>query len=124
VERASVRHAGDRAAIRRRESCSQKYEQGELCSDASSIFWLREEGEKFRCGPVAAGSWNRTTPSPVTDDDNRILECAVKAGSDVIITHDHDLLRLGEFRGIRIMKAADSLGWAMDRRPITPDPQT
>jgi hypothetical protein len=35
-------------------------------------------------------------------DDNRILECAVTAGSDVIVTYDKDLLRLGEHMGIKI----------------------
>ena len=37
-------------------------------------------------------------------DDNRIVECAVEAGSEAIVTHDNDLLRLGSFRGIQIMK--------------------
>jgi putative PIN family toxin of toxin-antitoxin system len=36
-------------------------------------------------------------------DDDRILECAVAAGSDIIITRDNDLLRLREYRGIKIM---------------------
>ena len=35
--------------------------------------------------------------------DNRILECAVAAGSDYILTWDKDLLRLGEYAGIRIL---------------------
>jgi putative PIN family toxin of toxin-antitoxin system len=42
-------------------------------------------------------------------DDNRILECAVAAGSDFIVTHDKDLLRLGEHGGIKIVRAADFL---------------
>jgi putative PIN family toxin of toxin-antitoxin system len=37
-------------------------------------------------------------------DDDRILECAVEAGSDIIITHDKDLLRLREYRGIKIVR--------------------
>jgi uncharacterized protein len=47
----------------------------------------------------------------VTDDpdDNRVLECAVAGGSDWIITEDKDLLRLGSFEGIRIVRAADFL---------------
>ena len=32
-------------------------------------------------------------------DDNRILECALAAGSDCIVTYDQDLLRLGETAG-------------------------
>ena len=48
-------------------------------------------------------------------DDNRILECAVAAGSDVIVTGDTHLLQLGTYRGIKIMKVADFLGQARDR---------
>ena len=44
---------------------------------------------------------------PSDPDDNRILECAVAAGSEVIVTGDLDLLRLGSFRGIKIEKAGD-----------------
>ena len=48
-------------------------------------------------------------------DDNRILECAVAAGSDVIVTGDAHLLQLGAYGGIKIMKVADFLGRARDR---------
>ena len=37
------------------------------------------------------------------DPDNRILECAVEAGANVVITGDHDLRQLGAFRNIRIL---------------------
>jgi predicted nucleic acid-binding protein len=40
-------------------------------------------------------------------DDNRILECAVAAGSSVIVTYDSDLLRLGEYGGIEIIRTVD-----------------
>lgn len=46
---------------------------------------------------------------PSDPDDNRILECAVAANSEVIVTGDLDLLRLGSFRGITIERAADFL---------------
>src|SRR5205823_4513569 len=39
------------------------------------------------------------------ETDNRILECAVEAGAEVIVTYDNDLLCLTPFQGIRIMKA-------------------
>ncbi len=42
-------------------------------------------------------------------DDNRILECALAAGSDCIVTYDQDLLRLGEYGGIMIVTAVDFL---------------
>jgi len=51
----------------------------------------------------------RVTPSATIDavkedpDDNRVLECAEAAECDYIITGDLDLLRLGEYGGIRIL---------------------
>ena len=42
-------------------------------------------------------------------DDNRILECAEAAGSDVIVTRDKDLLRLSEYQGTKIGTAGDFL---------------
>ena len=45
----------------------------------------------------------------VDPDDNRVVECAVAAGSDAIITGDADLLALGSFRGIAVVRAADFL---------------
>lgn len=42
-------------------------------------------------------------------DDNRILECAVTAGSEFIVTEDRGLLRLTAFEGIRIVRAAEFL---------------
>jgi putative PIN family toxin of toxin-antitoxin system len=36
-------------------------------------------------------------------DDDRILECAVSAGAEVIVTGDGHLLAIGVFRGIRIL---------------------
>lgn len=40
-------------------------------------------------------------------DDNRVLECAVEAGSRFIVTGDTDLLRLGQYQGIRIVRGAE-----------------
>lgn len=42
--------------------------------------------------------------------DNRILECAVSAGSDYIVTGDKDLLRLRQYAGIQIVNVSDFLG--------------
>ena len=45
---------------------------------------------------------NRVVPTQTIEavkedpDDNRVLECAVAAGSSVIVTYDRDLPRLGE----------------------------
>ena len=58
---------------------------------------------------------NLVTPQKVIDaikedpDDNRILECAIEAGSEFIVTSDKDLLRLGEFGNVRIVTASQLL---------------
>ena len=44
--------------------------------------------------------------------DNRILECAVSAGADYIVTRDNDLLRRRNYAGIRIVNDADFLALA------------
>lgn len=43
------------------------------------------------------------------ENDNRILECALDGDADYIVTGDSDLLKLGSFEGIRIMRVADFL---------------
>lgn len=40
-------------------------------------------------------------------DDNKILECAVEARADLIITMDKHLLRLKQFRGMGIAHPSD-----------------
>ena len=41
--------------------------------------------------------------------DNRILECAVAAGADAIVTGDREMLALGEHAGVRILSLAEYL---------------
>jgi len=41
--------------------------------------------------------------------DNRILECAIAGGAEVIVTGDAALLALGEHAGVRIVRLADYL---------------
>ena len=43
---------------------------------------------------------------PGDKTDSRIIECAVAAKSDVIVTGDSHLLDLGEFRGIKTQRVA------------------
>ena len=47
----------------------------------------------------------------VTEDptDNRILECAVAGASDYLVTGDNHLLKLSQFAGTKILKAAEFL---------------
>ncbi len=42
-------------------------------------------------------------------DDNRVLECAVEAGAEWIVSGDPDLLELREYEGIQILSAAAAL---------------
>jgi putative PIN family toxin of toxin-antitoxin system len=52
----------------------------------------------------------KTKISVVSDEpDNRILECAVKAKADLIVSGDSHLLDLKEYKGIRILKPAQFL---------------
>jgi uncharacterized protein len=41
--------------------------------------------------------------------DNPILECAVAAGSETVVTGDGHLLAIGTFRGIKIQRVSDFL---------------
>lgn len=43
-------------------------------------------------------------------DDNRIVECALAAASEAIVTGDNDLLSLGTYRGIQILRVSDLIG--------------
>jgi uncharacterized protein len=47
--------------------------------------------------------------SVVTRDsgDNAIIDCAIEADADYIITGDNDLLSRKEYRNIKIISAAD-----------------
>jgi putative PIN family toxin of toxin-antitoxin system len=65
--------------------------------------------------PRLAAFTRRVTPTQVLNvvrsdaDDNRILECAVEAESAFLVTGDKDLLRLGRYAGIRIVKVTEFL---------------
>ncbi len=40
-------------------------------------------------------------------DDNKFVECALNAGALMIVSGDHHLLDLGEYRGIQVLSAAE-----------------
>jgi len=68
---------------------------------------------------LIAGFTHRSVPTQTLDiiredpPDNRILECAVEAQSDVIISGDGDLLRLRQYGAIPIMKVSDFLRYGL-----------
>ena len=43
------------------------------------------------------------------EPDNRILECALTGRAEVIVTGDHSLLALGEYKGVRIIRLREYL---------------
>jgi predicted nucleic acid-binding protein len=47
--------------------------------------------------------------------DDKVLECAVAAGADAIISGDAHLLKLGEFRGMKIQRPAEFLAEGLGR---------
>ncbi len=55
----------------------------------------------------------------VVDDpsDNRVLECALSAHADVIVSGDHHLLTLKTFRGIPILSPQTFLASWREKRP-------
>lgn len=46
---------------------------------------------------------------PDDEDDNRIIACAIAGKADVVVSGDKDLLRLGEYEGIAIVRPVDFL---------------
>lgn len=59
----------------------------------------------------AAKVWKPTIRLNVLQDvpDNRILECAVEADADLVVTGDRHLLRLRKFSGIAVVRLSDFL---------------
>jgi uncharacterized protein len=60
--------------------------------------------EKFTSSVHPTDTIDVVTSDP---DDNRVLECAMAAGSQFIVTGDNHLLELGRYGGIQIVKVAD-----------------
>jgi len=44
------------------------------------------------------------------DPDNRIVECAIHGHADVLVTGDKEMLRLGDYKGIKIMSLREYIG--------------
>ncbi len=84
---------------------------------------LRVQADKFKTSPEGIETARRmilscaklVTPGrtltvvPSDADDNRIIECAIAAGSEAIVTGDNDLLRMGSYEGIRMMRIQEFL---------------
>lgn len=70
---------------------------------------LQDAGQAIQVATYRVAPTESIDAVPDDPDDNRVLECAVAGNSEVIVTGDLDLLRLGMFRAIRIQRAADFL---------------
>jgi uncharacterized protein len=55
------------------------------------------------------------TVVPDDPDDDKIVECAAAARSDYLVTGDKHLLKLGSYRGTRIIKPAEFLALGKGR---------
>ena len=58
-------------------------------------------------------------PTKVVDvirdpDDNKILECALEAEADVVLSFDKDLLDIKEYKGIKIVHPASLKYWFIE----------
>lgn len=76
--------------------------------------WSRERIEQMLEDFVAVGDLLTTVKRidviPGQDADNQILACAVEHGADYLVTGDRKhLLPLGEFEGVRILRAPEFL---------------
>ena len=101
---------------------SESRTRSELVREASRMYIARKERWKaIRADRprdmrlVLDTSAPETRPSVVTADpeDNRVLECAVEGGADVIVSGDRDLLALGRYAGIPVCRPQEFL--ARDR---------
>jgi predicted nucleic acid-binding protein len=48
-------------------------------------------------------------------EDNAVLESAIEGRAEFVVSGDKDLLCLGTFRGIRIVRASEFLGLLANR---------
>src|SRR5712692_5835981 len=74
------------------------------------IFWSAEQLEEFRTAlrrdALVVAPGRRLDIISADPSDNRVLEAAVEAAADYIVSGDHHLLELGEYEGIRIVTPA------------------
>ncbi len=52
---------------------------------------------------------------PRDREDNAVLECAIEGRAEFVVSGNKDLLSLGTFRGIRIVRASEFLGLLANR---------
>jgi predicted nucleic acid-binding protein len=71
--------------------------------------WLAETNRQLRVVARLVEPTDHIQAIEADPTDDRILECAVAAGAEVIVSGDSHLLSLGSFRGIPIQRVAEFL---------------
>ena len=71
--------------------------------------WLAETDRQLRVVARLVEPTDHIQAIEADPTDDRILECAVAAGAEVIVSGDSHLLSLGSFRGIPIQRVAEFL---------------
>ena len=77
--------------------------------------WLAEADRQMRVMTRLVQPTEAIQAIEADPTDDRILECAVAAEAEVIVSGDSHLLSLGAFRGIPIRRVAEFLGSLEDR---------
>ena len=72
--------------------------------------WVAETDRQLRVVTRLVQPTDRIQAIEVDPTDDRILECAVAAEAEVIVSGDTHLLSLGSFRGVPIQRVAEFLG--------------
>ena len=91
--------------------------QDKLGWSSERVTQAREEIRGFTTHVAPAETLDAVPGDP---SDNRILECAVAAEADVIVSGDSHLLRLSSFNGIPIATPAALFGRLSGRVPYGP----
>lgn len=71
--------------------------------------WLAEADRQLRVLARLVQPTERLQVIEADPTDDRILECAVAANAEVLVSGDTHLLSIGSFRGILIQRVADFL---------------
>ena len=77
--------------------------------------WLAEADRQMRVIARLVQPTESIQAIEADPTDDRILECAVAAEADVIVSGDSHVLSLGGFRGISIQRLAEFLGSLEDQ---------
>ena len=82
---------------------------------SSSVLARKFSRDREELARVAVFLCNLAEPSEALailadKPDNRILECALAAQAEIIVTGDRAMLALGEFQGIGVVSLGEYLG--------------